>query len=215
MENPNTRFNVICFGDSITEGKEFPEDLRWPALLQEMLDGHEPGKYQVYNRGVGGDTTALALDRVENDVLPLLPGMVLVQFGFNDANVYDWARKPRVCLSEFKRNLYEFYRIISRRRGTCVFIVNHAIGDVQGKQGNRQSYYDNFQPYNQAIRSLAIDIKTPYIDLYEMIRERQINIDYLVSLDRLHLTLEGNQKYAELVYESITGDTFEYKEYED
>lgn len=215
MENSEKKFNVVCFGDSITEGKEFPEDLRWPALLQEMLDKHQTDRFVVHNKGIGGDTTANGLDRVEEDVLPLLPGMVLVQFGFNDANVYDWARKPRVCLSEFKRNLYEFYRIITRRRGTCVYIVNHAIGDVQGKQGNKKSYYDNFQPYNQAIRSLAIDLETPYIDLYEIIRERQINIDYLVSLDRLHLTLEGNQKYAELVYESITGEEYIYKEYED
>lgn len=215
MENKQKVFNIICFGDSITEGDEFPEELRWPSLLQEMLDSHKAGQFRVHNKGVGGDTTALALDRVEEDVLPLLPGMVLVQFGFNDANVYDWARKPRVCLSEFRRNLYEFYRVIVRHRGTCVFLVNHAIGDVTGKQGNRKSYYDNFQPYNQAIRALAIDLKTPYIDLYEIIKERQINLDYFVSLDRLHLTLEGNQKYAQMVYESISGEEYIYKEYEE
>ncbi len=215
MDNNQKTFNVICFGDSITEGNEFPEDLRWPSLLQEMLEGLKPGRFHVHNKGVSGNTTALALDRVDEDVLPLLPGMVLVQFGLNDANVYTWARKPRVCISEFRRNLYEFYRVITRHRGTCVFLVNHAIGDVTDKQGNKKSYYDNFQPYNQAIRTLAIDLKTPYIDLYEIIRERQINLDYFVSLDRCHLTLEGNQKYAQMVYESITGEEYFHKEYED
>lgn len=208
------RFNIICFGDSITEGSEFPEDLRWPSLLQDMLDEYEPDKFAVHNKGIGGDTTATALDRFETDVLPLLPGMVLVQFGLNDANIYDWAKYSRVSLYEFKKNLREFYRAILRKRGTCIFIVNHAIGDVRGKQGNRKSFYDNFQPYNDTIRYVANKLEAPCIDLYEIIRERQINIDYFVSLDKMHLTLEGNMKYAAMVYESITGKEYIFKEFD-
>ncbi len=214
-EHPvSEKFNIVCFGDSITEGNEFPVELRWPSLLQEILDEYQPGKFSVHNKGADGDTTALALDRFSEDVLPLLPGMVLVQFGLNDANVYDWARRPRVSIYEFKKNLREFYSSIIRHKGTCIFIVNHAIGDVRGKQGNRKSFYDNFLPYNETIRYVADKLDTPCIDIYEMIRERGINIDYFVSLDKMHLTLEGNMKYAAMVYESITGEKHVYKEFD-
>ena len=208
------KFNIICFGDSITEGNEFPEELRWPALLQGMLDELEEGKYLVHNKGVGGDTTASALDRFEQDVMPLLPGIVLVQFGLNDANVYDWAKYPRVSIYEFKKNLREFYRAITRKNGTCIYIVNHAIGDVRGKQGNRKSFYDNFIPYNDTIRYVAVKLGASYIDIYEIIRERQINLDYFVSLDKMHLTLEGNMKYAAMVYQSLTGDEYIFREFD-
>ncbi len=210
----NEKFNIICFGDSITEGAEFPEELRWPSMLQEMLDEYEPGKFKVHNKGVGNDTTANALDRFKKDVIPLLPGIVLIQFGLNDANVFDWAKYSRVSIYEFKKNLREFYRAIFKKHGTCIYIVNHAIGDVRGKQGNRKSYYDNFIPYNDTIRYVAVKLGAPYIDLYEIIRERQINLDYFVSFDKMHLTLEGNMKYAAWVYESLTGEEYIFKEYD-
>ena len=103
--------NIICFGDSITEGAEFAKPERWPSVLQSKLDSGQMGRFKVYNRGVGGDTTACGFDRLDTDVLPLLPGLLLVQFGFNDANVRDWAVVPRVGLQEFKKNLREFHRI--------------------------------------------------------------------------------------------------------
>ena len=76
------------------------------------------------------------------------------------------------------------------------------------------SFYDNFIPYNETIRYVARKLDAPYIDLYEIIRERQINIDYFVSLDKMHLTLEGNMKYAGMVYESLTGEEYIFKEFD-
>ena len=32
--------NIVCFGDSITEGSEFPVAVRWGSLLQKKLDDH-------------------------------------------------------------------------------------------------------------------------------------------------------------------------------
>ena len=194
---------IVCFGDSITEGAEFPEHLRWPSHLQAMLNKKEPDHYRIYNRGVGGDTTSQAFDRFYDDVFPLLPAMVLVQFGFNDANVKDWAKVPRVSLKEFVRNLTEFHRIINRWGGTCVFIINHTIGDVTGLQGNKLPYKNNVEPYNQAIRSLAVELDAAYIDLPELMIQRGFSQDEFLSLDLLHLSLEANEWYASMVYQGL------------
>ncbi len=86
--------NIICFGDSITEGGDFEKPKRWTSLLQARLDENYPKGYRVINRGIGGNTSAQGFDRFCDDVLPYLPGLLLVEFGFNDANVKDWSMNP-------------------------------------------------------------------------------------------------------------------------
>ena len=62
--------NIICFGDSITEGGDFDKPKRWTSLLQARLDENFPGDYRVINKGIDGNTSAQGLDRFCDDVLP-------------------------------------------------------------------------------------------------------------------------------------------------
>jgi lysophospholipase L1-like esterase len=64
--------NIICFGDSITEGAEFPVAARGTSLLQNRLDDYKPGYYQVHNKGVDGNTSAQGFDRYWTDVIHYL-----------------------------------------------------------------------------------------------------------------------------------------------
>ena len=91
--------NIICFGDSITEAAEVAPTARWPTVLQSKLDEWKPGRFKVHNLGIGGHTSAQGFDRLDEDLLPVLPGLVVVQFGFNDANVRD----DVVCLGRAHR----------------------------------------------------------------------------------------------------------------
>lgn len=199
----STPTRIICFGDSITEGAEFPIHDRWPDLLQTQLDSLHPGAFEVLNRGVGGNTSAQGFDRLATDVLPYMPGILLVQFGFNDANVRDWARVPRVGVDEFRKNLREFHRLAIKHGQHCVFVINHMIGDVNGIQGNGQSYRDNFAPYNITIRELAVRLNAPYIDLPSAMAARGVNLEAFLAPDRLHLSRAGNNVYAEMILEGL------------
>ncbi len=195
--------NIICFGDSITHGEEFPPQQRWTSLLQQRLDAEFPSHYRVYNRGIGGNTTAQGMDRFEYDVLPLLPGLLLIEFGFNDANIRDWSTLPRVSLNEFARNLREFHAIAQRQHSTVVFIINHLIGEVPGQQGNGATYNTNFAAYNACIRSVAQDLKAAFIDLPAMMQERGLDDGSFVSADGIHLSDAANSHYAEMVYSGL------------
>lgn len=199
----SVRTRLICFGDSITEGAEFPCQDRWTTLLQTQLDFLYPGVFEVLNRGVGSNTTAQAFDRLASDVLPYLPGILLVQFGFNDANVRDWARVPRVGVDEFRKNLREFHRLALKQGQHCVFVINHMIGEVSGMQGNGHTYRDNFAPYNITIRELAARLNAPYIDLPSAMATRNIDLDEFLAPDRLHLSRAGNRIYAEMILEGL------------
>jgi len=163
--------NIICFGDSITEGAEFPVNARWTSLLQKKLDAVKPGVFEVHNRGISGNTSAQGFDRLRSDILPLLPGVLLIQFGFNDANVHDFSVEPRVGLAKFEKNMKEFHRIAKAQNSLPIFLLNHTIGEVDGKQGNSKSYNENVAPYNTAIRKIsgelnALLIDIPFTDVY-------------------------------------------------
>jgi len=199
----HTVMNIICFGDSITHASEFAITNQWPALLQNKLDDWRPHTYNVYNKGIGGDTTALALDRFLEDVIPLLPGVLLVQFGINDSDHREWTHIPRVGIEEFKKNLTEFHRLCTKRNGRCVFIVNHPLGIGSVRQGNRRSLRTNYAPYNDAIRETASELGAPIIDLPLLITRRRIRLKDFLQEDGIHLMPHGNHLYADMVFKQL------------
>ncbi len=192
--------NIICFGDSITEGAEFPVNARWTSLLQKKLDAAKPDMFEVHNRGIGGNTSAQGFDRFWSDVMPLLPGVLLIQFGFNDANVKDFSIVPRVGLSEFEKNLKEFQRIAKEHNSVPVFVLNHTIGKVDGKQGNGKTYNENIIPYNNAIRNIATELSAELIDIPLQMSIRDINVNDFVAGDKIHLSLSANHVYVDIIY---------------
>ena len=201
----HTSVNIICFGDSITHARAFAECDRWPNILQFKLDEWRPGEYKVYNKGQGGHTTAQGFDRLPDDVIPYLPGWVLVEFGLNDANVRDWARVPRVGLVEYEKNLREFHRIAQAHNGRCAFVVNHTTRERAVLQANGQTYYANFQPYNETVRRVAQELGAPTLDLPRLMQERGVDLGRFVVEDGAHLTIEGNHLYAEMVFGRLQG----------
>jgi lysophospholipase L1-like esterase len=195
--------NIICFGDSITEGAEFPVNARWPNLLQNKLDEIKPDSFKVHNRGVGGNTSAQGFDRFWTDVMPLLPGVLLIQFGFNDANVKDFSIVPRVGLVEFEKNLKEFHRIAKENNSVPVFILNHTIGEVDGNQGNGKTYNENMLPYGNMVRQIANELNAELIDMPLQMTLRDVDVNDFVSGDKLHLTIGANHIYADIIYSGL------------
>ncbi len=195
--------NIICFGDSITEGAEFPVNARWTSLLQKKLDVAKPDVFKVHNRGISVNTSTQGFDRFDSDVLPLLPGILIIQFGFNDANVKDFSVVPRVGLVELEKNLKEFHRIAKDNNSIPVFILNHSIGELDGKQGNGETYNENLIPYNNEIRRVANQLKTDLIDLPLQMTLRDIDTNSFVSADQIHLSIEANHDYADIIYTSL------------
>lgn len=70
--------NIICFGDSLTFGTGAAENMDYPSQLSRMLSR------RIINAGVPGDTTAMALARLYEDVLSRSPRIVLITLGGND-----------------------------------------------------------------------------------------------------------------------------------
>jgi len=199
---PSQTIPIICFGDSITQAYGPPERDRWPMALQQRLDDWQPGRFKVFNRGIGGQTSSQGLDRIGCDVAPLLPGIVLIQFGFNDAVIMPGLKAPRVGVDGFQAKLREIHRVVRAGRGRPVFIINHTERSPD-RQENGRTYQENYKPYDKALRQVAKSLRAAAIDLPLMMKERAVNLDAFLAADGIHLTPDGNHLYADMVFEGL------------
>jgi lysophospholipase L1-like esterase len=100
--------NIICFGDSLTFGTGATKNMDYPAQLSRMIS--KP----IINAGVPGDTTAMALKRLKNDVLTQSPRIVLITLGGNDL-------KNRISKETAYQNLKDIILAI-QDQGTLVIV---------------------------------------------------------------------------------------------
>ena len=202
---------IVCFGSSLTEGNPHAEMDKWPTRLQWHLDRSHPGAFKVYNRGIAGNTSANGLDRIEEAVLPLLPGHVISSFGINDCNVRPGRQTPRVGLAEFASNQREIIRLVRAAGGTPTLLAAHYLDpDVRPAplrkydQGNGQTYAENFREYHRTIRQMAQECACALIDMPALMLELGVKTADLVIDDGIHPTAEGNHFYAEQVYRQFS-----------
>jgi lysophospholipase L1-like esterase len=81
------RRRVVVLGDSIAAGAPTAPSAAWPELVQQQLDGNQPGAWAIINASVPGETALQGLLRVERDVLRWHPHLVLIAFGLNDGRL--------------------------------------------------------------------------------------------------------------------------------
>jgi len=106
--------NIICFGDSLTEGVGAAAGQDYPSILARQL------RLELINAGRRGDTSADGVARLEQDVLARNPRLVIVLFGGNDF-------LRQVPLVETKKSLEEIVRRI-QERGAMVVLLGMRLG---------------------------------------------------------------------------------------
>lgn len=87
---------ILCLGDSLTEGSGLDRSQAFPARLQEKIDALD-WKFTVINGGLGGDTTAAALRRLDWFLQRRIDVLILA-LGGNDG-------LRGLPLAEIRRNL--------------------------------------------------------------------------------------------------------------
>lgn len=81
---------VVCFGDSVTQGCMQsgvidPQGV-YHAVLKRLLERHFPKTtFSIINAGVGGESAAGGLSRLQRDVIAHHPDLLLLGFCLNDA----------------------------------------------------------------------------------------------------------------------------------
>lgn len=176
---------VACLGDSITFGQHVPAHEAWPAVLANLTG------WETIGRGVCGDTTRLALERLRRDVLGLtpVPDTLVVQFGLNDCNRWDTDNGlPRVSLRAFRANLAEI-----AAKATAAGIPSVCL--VTLTPSTRLTLHRP-QRYSSAVRKVASRHGRLLFDAAAIIR-----LEHL--LDGTHLSAAGHIEFAKGVQETL------------
>ncbi len=76
---------IVALGDDLTFSSENPAEA-WPALLEQKLNEQLGSmvKTMVLNAGIPGCTSAQAITRLERDVIPFAPSLVIFSFVLAD-----------------------------------------------------------------------------------------------------------------------------------
>ena len=75
-------YQVVCIGDSLTEGYSIKASDAYPALLEKKLQLIKP-ESKVINAGISGATTQIAASQMEK-WLPHKPDFIVLALGSND-----------------------------------------------------------------------------------------------------------------------------------
>lgn len=112
---------VIAFGDSLTAGYGARAGEDYPSRLASLINR------EVINAGVSGDTTEMALARIDRDVLARDPKLVIVGLGGNDF-------LQSIPLATTEANLRSIVQRI-QARGAMVILLGYRFPSLQNNYG--------------------------------------------------------------------------------
>jgi lysophospholipase L1-like esterase len=199
---------IVAFGDSITRGHTLAPEETWvhflAQALSEKLGSRAP---QVLNAGGNGNTTRDGLQRIQADVLDKNPGLVLVEFGGNDAghNPIEYPQK-HVTLEEFKRNLQEIDTLVSQAGGRAVYLTFPPVIEIQRWPAGAHPFFTPYGGsdafigiYREAMRQFAKQQHRSLFDLDLVIREliKTHGSGVIMAADGVHLTVKCNELLAQ------------------
>ncbi|WOD41467.1 GDSL-type esterase/lipase family protein [Nodosilinea sp. E11] len=156
---------IIALGDSITAGAGVGLEAAYPNLLSQALN------LPVVNRGRGGDTTATALNRLQQDVIDADPWLVIVGLGGNDY----LTQVPPAQTEETLR------QIVTRLQQAGVIVVLLGM-DVSPFNGNYEGLYQRVANDTQAylIPEVLEGLNDPRY-LYDRIHPNQAGHEILAN----------------------------------
>lgn len=169
VTNINSRGEaIIAFGDSITEGFGVDKEDAYPAVLSRELG------VPVSNRGVSGDTSESGLSRLEKDVFPQNPRVVILFLGGNDFLSKVPAARLRENLSRVIERIHE--------RGAMVVLVGIKTGVTT-------------EDYSFTYKELSETYKTAYVPNVLS----GIFTDESLMIDAIHPNKEGHVRIAQKI----------------
>lgn len=198
--------NIFFFGDSISFGQFIPPHLIWVNKLSEKLYlDNRLDKPKIMNCSVNGNTTRMALERLQYDVGCHGIDIIMIQFGMNDCNYWKTDKGlARVSPRSFEANLHEIIEKCKNFGAKLIFLgTNHPSTRDYKYDGLPFSYQDKNREYNQIIRKVAIDANVVLIDNekhWQMHLNAGANLQDLVLQDEIHLSEKGHELYFEYIY---------------
>jgi lysophospholipase L1-like esterase len=203
---------IVAFGDSVTRGVRpgVTERQTFRSILEQQL--RKKGVHaDVVDAGLGSDTTASGLARLEQDVLREKPKLVIIMFGINDAAMVDGGpvarSEPRVSLEAYRDNLRSMVTEICKS-GSKVLLCTptpmsrkYVYSDI-GAYAQQNDMNFQLRNYAQAVRDLAAELKLPVLDTFRLFEQSPDRMQLIE--DGCHPYVQGHAIIAEALFDPVS-----------
>ena len=199
--NFQRRKKVIFFGDSITQIGAAPGG--YIPMIQEMLVKAGIGdQYELTGSGISGNKVTDLYLRLEDDVLKKNPSIVVIYIGINDI----WHKQLNGTGTDIMKYAQFYEAIIKKLQAAGIKVIvctPSVIGerkDFSNEQDGDLNNYSNWLRYYAKTNNIpCVDLRTSFLNY--LIANNDKNEDKgILTADRVHLNLRGNQLVAEEIW---------------
>ena len=177
-------FRVVAFGSSNTEiGWSCEGRHGWPCWLSCIFRASVGQHVQSMNAGIGGNTAKDLLGRIDRDVLPIHPHLVVITIGGNDYF-------QRHTLADFEANLRQLETILRGAGAVVAFQTYYALLPEAGA---------GFAAYMAVVRKVAASTQSGLIDQYAWFaawQQEDLATYRTIMRDPAHLKPVGNALFG-------------------
>ena len=173
---------IVCLGDSITDGHTYP------LLVQQALRAAGRPVPVMLNAGIGGDTAAGMLTRLDRDVFSRQPDLVLLSVGINDFG-------GRVALDDFQQRVSQIIDQTLARKIDVLLLTTTGVRDAGSQSG--------LDRWNAALRQLAEQKRIRIADVAAAFAPAQAAGENLWEPDGCHLNFAGYRRLTRAVLNGL------------
>lgn len=167
------------FGDSVAQASYVKTG--WVELLRQYLeDKYKDGFINVFNLGIGGNTTEDILKRFKTEALSRNLSSIIFAVGINDTKYND--------SEQFRSNLEKLVGLAKEFTPKITF-VGLVLGNWTGDEPFSQKRTTN---YNQIIKEVAESKECAFIQLQDKLNTKDFQ-------DGLHPNEQGHRKMFEVI----------------
>ena len=189
---------LVCFGDSITAGKNY--------YMKPLTAALEAKGVKVVNAGVSGDKTPMALTRI-GEIAAMKPDAVMIFFGANDSVIGRgcWRDEPKVEPTTFRDNLKWMIHYLRMKAGVKKFSIVAPTGRCEG--AGIAEFGPVCAAYGLAAREAADDMNAVLVPLdYVFETSFRASVPDAKGLvntrDGVHFSDKGSQVAAEAMLDA-------------
>jgi lysophospholipase L1-like esterase len=191
---------IAFFGDSITQnGSDDPRG--WVNIVESRVR-KEVEEVAFIHAGIGGNTSADMLKRINADVIRRKPTWVFFSCGVNDSP-NPAVDNPGVPLDKYIKNISTIFDRLEKTGAKIVVLSQTPVlEDDQNYAANI-----NLVSYNSALKRLALERRYIYLDpgaaVRKAIASKKDPKKRELTYDGTHLSDRGNSIFAQTVLEGL------------
>jgi lysophospholipase L1-like esterase len=198
---------IVFYGDSITDAgrsreTDFLNESYGRAYVFDVaseLMTKEPNKYEIYNRGVGGNRVVDLYARIKKDLWNLEPDLISIFIGVNDV-WHEIGEHNGVELDRFE-NVYKMMLedTIKRLPNSKIMLVEPYVmhGDRTDKDDDYSKFVEVFD-YAKVVEKLAKEYGLYFVPLQKTLDEKAEKYgSKFITFDGVHPNITGSKVIAD------------------